>query len=88
LGREALVREIAFSPDGRTLMSASADGTIRLWSVEHCREYGVLFGGTSNRNFQCCFSFSADGRHFAIGYQDENETPVVLLWHKRPIKRD
>jgi WD40 repeat protein len=29
------VHSIAFSPDGQTIASGSADGTIRLWAIGH-----------------------------------------------------
>ena len=36
-GHRGNVRGLSFSPDGRTLASASSDGTIRLWSVSSSR---------------------------------------------------
>src|SRR5262249_30823251 len=57
-GHENSIQSVAFSPDGRTLASASADGTIRLWDV------GT---GKTVQNFKghggavCCVVFSPDG---------------------------
>lgn len=42
--REQLVA-LAFTPDGRTLASSSADGTLRLWHLPTWRELGTLQEG-------------------------------------------
>ena len=42
--REQLV-SLAFTPDGRTLASSAADGTLRLWHVPTWRELGSLQEG-------------------------------------------
>ena len=37
-GHEAYVFDVAWSPDGDTLVSASGDGTLRLWHTVPLRE--------------------------------------------------
>jgi serine/threonine protein kinase/WD40 repeat protein len=76
-GHEGRIREIAFSPDGRTIVSSSNDGRIRLWSVGLGCAYGVLH---QSDYFSCHFTFSADGRYFAAGWQDQSGRAEVLLW--------
>jgi WD40 repeat protein len=76
-GHDGPVHKVAFAPDDETFVSSSRDRTIRLWSVS----LGVSYGFLKSNYAACPFSFSADGRHFAIGRQDQLHDPKVLLWH-------
>ncbi len=68
---------MAFSPRGRTLASASADGTVRLWDVRARRPRGYpLTGHTDAVN---AVAFSPDGRTLASASADG----TVRLWDVR-----
>lgn len=67
LGHEQPVLDLAFGPDGRLLVSASVDGTLRIWDVLFEREL-LRFDGHVTPVL--CAAFSPDGRRVASGSID------------------
>lgn len=64
-GHTRPVVALAYAPDGRTLVSASQNGDVRLWDVAAGRQSHVL-----HANWERAYSiaFAPDGREFAIGF--------------------
>ena len=64
-GHTRNITNLAFSPDGQTLASASGDGTIRFWDVATGQHRNTLDMGYFD--IEGDFAFSPDGNMFAVG---------------------
>jgi WD40 repeat protein len=86
-----VVTSLAFSPDGKTLASASLLGTVLLWDVKSGKRAATLLRFNPNVkeeeiNPAYCVAFSPDGRTLAAGtlrglriWDVESRHPVVSL---------
>jgi WD40 repeat protein len=72
-GHGAAVRAVVFLPDGKRALSASDDGTLRLWDVPRGRTIRVLSG---HEGPVLTVAVSADGRRAVSGGQDG----TVRVW--------
>jgi WD40 repeat protein len=73
-GHRGQVRGVAFSPDGKTIASASADKTVKLWNVATHKEIIPPLQG--HRDQVWGVAFSPDGKTIASASDDK----TVKLW--------
>ncbi|WP_110580089.1 nSTAND1 domain-containing NTPase, partial [Microcystis aeruginosa] len=73
-GHDKLVTSVNFSPDGKTLVSGSWDGTIKLWNVETGQEIRTLKGHDGSVS---SVNFSPDGKTLVSGSWDG----TIKLWN-------
>jgi WD40 repeat protein len=81
IGHQDLLTEAAFSPDGTSIITASADGSVRLWSVrpapkpKESRPYSGTVGKLADgKGTALCPS--PDGRNLLVVYADD----TFSLW--------
>jgi WD40 repeat protein/transcriptional regulator with XRE-family HTH domain len=73
-GHTDFVWDIAFSPDGRLLVSGGRDGTLRLWNVQDGQSIHVLEG---HKHDVYGLAISADSQLLVSAGKDQ----TVRLWH-------
>ncbi|MCP2731982.1 protein kinase [Symplocastrum sp. BBK-W-15] len=69
---------LAFSPDRKTIASASGDNTVKLWQISMAWEIRTL-GGWFSKHLDAVYTvaFSPDGKTIASGSGDKN----IKLWN-------
>jgi WD40 repeat protein len=72
-GHEDWVNSVAFSPDGKQIVSGSDDKTIRLWDLQG-NQIGQPFQG--HEDWVNSVAFSPDGKQIVSGSDDKN----IRLW--------
>ncbi|WP_249268059.1 WD40 repeat domain-containing protein [Microcystis aeruginosa FBCC-A68] len=72
-GHDSYVQSVNFSPDGKTLVSGSDDGTIKLWNVETGKEIRTLKG---HDGYVSSVNFSPDGKTLVSG-----SLQTIKLWN-------
>ncbi|MGB7922437.1 MAG: protein kinase [Pyrinomonadaceae bacterium] len=81
-GQQGIAWSVAFSPDARTVVSASADRKVRLWDAQSWKPTRTLEGHEAQVN---SVAVSPDGKTIASGSNDR----TVRLWDAqdgRPLK--
>ena len=82
-GHDRSVTSVVFSSDGQTLITGSADTTVRFWDLPRGREYGMLKGHQAAPGFEAIsVALSPDGRWLATVSFDL----TVKLWKTTRMK--
>jgi WD40 repeat protein len=72
-GHSGEAQAVAFSPDGRTLASASMDDSIKIWDAATGREVRTILG---HRGWVLSLAFTPDGATLISGSQDD----TIRFW--------
>jgi WD40 repeat protein len=81
-GHKGPVVALAYSPDGRTLASASADGTARLWDLATGKLTATLQSPAARAH---CVAFARDGKSLAVGYGQPHG--LLQMWDVRTTQQ-
>ena len=80
-GHTGRVYSASFSPDGRQIVSASEDNTVRIWDVATGRQVGAPLKGHTSTVYSA--SFSPDGKQIVSASYDK----TIRIWDFPPIEQ-
>src|SRR5688500_18557151 len=69
-GHTEMVYAVAYSPDGKYVVTASFDKTLKLWDAATGKEMKTFSGQAGHQNLVLCAAFSPDGQTIASGSSD------------------
>ncbi|MBL8796263.1 MAG: WD40 repeat domain-containing protein [Planctomycetia bacterium] len=82
-GHSRAATSIVFSPDGQSLISGSADTTVRFWDTSTGREYGMLKGHQAAPGFEALtVALSPDGKWLATASFDRTVKVWKTTWNR------
>lgn len=82
-GHSRAATSIVFSPDGQSLVSGSADTTVRFWDASTGREYGMLKGHQAAPGFEALtVALSPDGKWLATASFDRTVKVWRTTWNR------
>jgi WD40 repeat protein len=71
---------VAFSEEGRRIVTGSTDGTVRLWNLDECRAHSVMLALTPSLGHLARMAISANGR-LVVGVSYDG---TVAVWQLGP----
>lgn len=78
-----LINDLKFSSDGKFIISAGKDGTIKIWEFDQQKKLIKLIKSfTEHQDSVLSFDFSKDSKLLATASQDE----TVILWNMSNLK--
>ncbi len=82
-GHDEMVTSLDFSPDGRQIVSASDDKTIRIWDVETGKELKTLVKENTQEQVKSIM-FSHDGKYVcSLGRSEEGSINSIMIWNAK-----
>jgi WD40 repeat protein len=75
-GHTEAVYAVAFTPDGKYVVTASFDKTLKVWETDTGKEFKTFGGTAGHQNLVLCVAISPDGTLVASGSSDN----TAKLW--------